>query len=92
MDLPQTIGFLASTERPLPPVIFPSQQAPFVSSWAKVPFDVTLGRVEDQRTELNRMQKVLEERDVEVAQLKGQLEEQLVGLDKANEVREMALV
>ena len=61
---------LPSVLMPLPPsvpVAFPQLLAPFVPEWAKVPFDVTLRRVEDQRTELDRMSKVLEQRDAEVA-------------------------
>jgi hypothetical protein len=61
--VPQAVGLLP----PSFPVAFSQPSAPFVPEWAKVPFDVTLRGVEDQWTELDRMSKVLEQRDVEVA-------------------------
>ena len=80
--IPQAVGLLP----PSVPVAFPQQLASFVPEWAKVPFDVTLRRVEDQRTELDRMQKELDQRAAEVAQLR----EQLVVFKKAKDVETMA--
>ena len=54
-DIPLAGAILDPAQDPPPPVL-PALVAPDVlPAWASVPFEVTLRRVEDQRTELDRL-------------------------------------
>jgi septal ring factor EnvC (AmiA/AmiB activator) len=72
-DIPLAGAILDPAQDPPPPVL-PALIAPDVlPAWASVPFEVTLRRVEDQRTELDRLQRELDQRGPELIQLREEL-------------------